>query len=249
MVLTGTDLYRDILHDSVAQASLKMAQVLVTLQERGPEALPHELQSKARVIFQSTPQRKTLQKTKRHVRVVVVGHLREEKAPQSVFALATALRHEADIFIDHIGAAIDPLWGHQARQTARLCPAYRWLGALPHEATRRRIQSAHLLLHPSRMEGGAHVVMEALRSGTPVLASRVDGNVGMLGQVYGGYFEFGDVAGAADLVVRCRNAQSGTAPDVLGQLMVQCQRRALLFDPAQERARLQQLVEELLAPR
>ena len=69
------------------------------------------------------------------------------------------------------------------------CPRYRWLGALPHA----RDASAH----PARaragarraaMEGGAHVVMEAVRSGTPVLASRIAGNVGMLGADYAGYF-------------------------------------------------------------
>lgn len=249
VVLTGTDLYRDILHDTAAQASLQMARILVTLQERGPHALPRGLQSKARVIFQSTPQRQTIQKTKRLLRVVVVGHLREEKAPESVFALARALRDHSDICIDHIGVAIDPALGRLARQTAYQCPAYRWLGAQSHETVRRRMQRAHLLLHPSRMEGGAHVVMEALRAGTAVLASRVDGNVGMLGDDYGGYFEVGDVAAAAGLVLRCRSAQVGVGTDLMGQLMVQCQRRALLFDPALERARLHQLVEELLARR
>ena len=67
-------------------------------------------------------------------------------------------------------------------------PNYRWLGGLPHEATRRRIQRAHLLIHTSRIEGGAHVIMEAVAAGTPVLASRVDGNIGMLGEDYEGYF-------------------------------------------------------------
>ena len=62
-----------------------------------------------------------------------------------------------------------------------VCPNYRWLGALPHEATRRHIQQAHLMIHTSRMEGGAHVIIEAVVSGTPVLASRIDGNIGMLG--------------------------------------------------------------------
>jgi hypothetical protein len=33
----------------------------------------------------------------------------------------------------------------------------------------------------SRMEGGANVVIEAVRSDVPVLASRIDGNVGLLG--------------------------------------------------------------------
>ena len=39
--------------------------------------------------------------------------------------------------------------------------------------------------------------MEAVRSGTPVVASRIDGNIGMLGQDYAGYFEWGDAAALA----------------------------------------------------
>ena len=55
VVLTGTDLYKDIQTDAVAQRSLALASQLVVLQERGPEAMPAELRSKTRVIFQSTP--------------------------------------------------------------------------------------------------------------------------------------------------------------------------------------------------
>ena len=40
VVLTGTDLYRDIATDAAAQRSLDLAQRLVVLQERGPDALP-----------------------------------------------------------------------------------------------------------------------------------------------------------------------------------------------------------------
>jgi glycosyltransferase involved in cell wall biosynthesis len=44
------------------------------------------------------------------------------------------------------------------------------------------------------MEGGANVVIEAVRSGVPVLASRIDGNVGLLGAGYDGFFPVGDAA-------------------------------------------------------
>jgi hypothetical protein len=54
VVLTGTDLYRDIETDTAAQASLRYASQLVVLQECGAQALPVELRPKTRVIFQST---------------------------------------------------------------------------------------------------------------------------------------------------------------------------------------------------
>ena len=246
VVLTGTDLYRDIQTDTLAQQSLRQAQVLVTLQERGPQALPPEFQDKARVIFQSTSTRRTLPKTARHLRVVVVGHLRDEKAPQTVFALARLLRARPDIRIDHIGAPLDSALGVQARATAEQCPAYRWLGAQARETTRRLIQRAHLLLHPSRMEGGAHVVMEAVCSGTPVLASRIDGNIGMLGEDYGGLFTLDDAPALAQWLVQARAAQERAGATPLRQLMRQCERRAELFSPQIEQARLLELVTDLL---
>ena len=64
------------------------------------------------------------------------------------------------------------------------------------------MQRAHVLLHPSRIEGGAQAVIEAIRGGTPVIASRIDGNTGLLGTDYPGLFAPGDAAAAARLLRR-----------------------------------------------
>jgi putative glycosyltransferase (TIGR04348 family) len=241
VVLTGTDLYRDIHTDAQAQASLAYAQQLVVLQECAPEALPAPLRSKARVVFQSTTARPSVAKTPRHLRAVMVGHLRDEKSPQTLFAAAQLLRGHADIFIDHIGDALDADLGAQAQACAAAHPHYRWLGGVAHEATRRHIQRAHVLVHTSRMEGGAHVVMEAVCSATPVLASRIAGNVGMLGVNYAGYFALDDAQGLADLLLRCRADNN-----FYKHLQTQCAQRAPVFAPATEQAALIALVQDLL---
>ena len=106
------------------------------------------------------------------------------------------MAHRSDIVLDHIGAPLDADLGRQARQLADEVPTYRYLGEQTHAATRARIARAHVLVHPSRMEGGAHVVMEAVMSGTPVLASRIDGNVGMLGADYEDISRLGRCASA-----------------------------------------------------
>nr|WP_295772617.1 selenoneine biosynthesis selenosugar synthase SenB [Rhodoferax sp.] len=251
VVLTGTDLYRDIQTDASAQASLAYAQRLVVLQDCAPQALPRPLRAKARVIFQSVTARKPVAKTLRHVRAVVVGHLRDEKSPRTVFAAARLLKHAPGVFIDHIGEALDHALGQEAQACAAECPQYRWLGGLPHAATRRRIQSAHVLVHPSRMEGGAHVVMEAVCSGTPVLASRIDGNIGMLGADYSGYFALGDAHGLADALLRFRAQEPGAVSMACAfyqHLQSQCNQRAPWFTPANEQSALHQLVRELLQP-
>ena len=240
VVLTGTDLYRDIAQDPQAQRSLALAHSLVVLQGLGVQSLPNEHQAKARVIFQSTGTRQTLPKTSRHLRVVMVGHLREEKDPLTLMAAARLLPPDADVFIDHIGAALEPALGRAAQTTQVGCPHYRWLGALSHAQTLRRIQRAHLLVHCSRMEGGAHVVMEAICSGTPVLASHIDGNVGLLGEDYAGYFEPGDAHALAQALMALR-----TQALALAQLKAQCALRAPLFAPSAERAALHRWVQDL----
>lgn len=241
VVLTGTDLYRDILSDASAQRSLELAQALVVLHEDAPRALPSPVRDKCRVIFQSTTSRRALVKSPHRVRIVMVGHLRGEKSPETLFTAARLLKAQPDIYIDHIGEALDQVLGQAARSTMESAPNYRWLGGLPHEVVRRRIQRAHLLVHASSMEGGAHVIMEAVTSGTPVLASRIDGNVGMLGADYAGYFPWGDAEALAALILRCRAGQP-----LLPLLAAQCARRAPLFAPAAERAATRQLVAHLL---
>lgn len=247
VVLTGTDLYQDIRSDPRAQRSLELAQRLVVLQELGAQALPAALQHKARVIFQSTPAMAPAAKPDRPLRAVMVGHLRSVKSPQTLFEAARLLRAHEDIRIDHVGGASDAELGEQARATASECPQYRWLGALPHAQTRERIRRAHVLVHTSALEGGAHVIMEAVRCATPVLASRVPGNVGMLGADYAGYFPHGDAASLARLLVECRAGQEAIDPaaGLLARLATQCALRAPLFDATTERADLIRLLHEL----
>jgi putative glycosyltransferase (TIGR04348 family) len=245
VTLTGTDLYRDLAAgDAVAERSLALADRLVVLHELAPLDVPAAYRDRCVVCFQSTAARRALPKTGRHLRALMVGHLRAEKDPLTYFASARKLADREDILLDHIGAPLDPALGAQAEALMLEQPRYRWLGALPHAAAVRHIQRAHVLVHPSAMEGGAHVVMEAVRAGTPVLASKIPGNVGMLGSDYRGYFAPGDAGGLAVLLQRVR---ADTA--MLQNLRAQCDLRAPLFDPARERATLRGLMAALLEPR
>jgi glycosyltransferase involved in cell wall biosynthesis len=84
-------------------------------------------------------------------------------------------------------------------------------------------------------------VIEAVRCGTPVLASRVDGNVGLLGAEYGGYFPVGDDAALAALMERgCDD------PAMLPALRRQLMARAPRFAPEAEAAALRRIVAALL---
>jgi putative glycosyltransferase (TIGR04348 family) len=242
LVMTGTDLYQDLAVDAAAQRSLALAQRVVVLQECGVHDLPPEHRAKARVIYQSTAAQAAASKPGGRLEAVVVGHLRAVKAPQTIFAAARLLHADEGITIIHIGNSdAEPALGDAARAAARDCPHYTWAGALPHEQTLERIRQAHVLLHPSTLEGGAHAILEAACQGTPVLASRVPGNVGMLDADYAGYFEAGDAAGLAGLLRACQDPASG----LLDRLAAQCSVRAPLFAPERERAAVLALVKEL----
>ena len=240
VVLTGTDLYRDIKQDPQAQKSLAWAKSLIVLQPAGLAELPTKFQDKTQVLFQSTSTRQTLLKTNRHVRAVMVGHLRSEKSPQTFFEVAALLAKRSDIDLRHIGGEQDQALAQQAHDTAAQYPNYQFLGEHRHEQTRRYIQRSHVLVHPSVMEGGAHVIMEAICSGVPVLASRIAGNIGMLGEDYAGFFEIGNSCELARLLIRFREDSSFAA-----QLQMQCAQRAYLFEAARERSGLITIVQDL----
>lgn len=237
VVLTGTDLYRDLPDDPAAQRSLRLASHLVVLQDAAPGMLSAADRAKCHVIYQSAPALRPAPTPLRRLRIASVGHLRDEKDPSTFMRAAARLGARADLRFEHIGAALDPDLHDEALRTAATCPTYRWLGNLPRAQARQHIRRAHLLVNTSRMEGGAQVIVEAARSGTAVLASRVDGNVGMLGAHYPGFFAVGD-----DVHLACLVERAGDDAAFLAQLRAQTLARATLFDPPEERQRLLALV-------
>ncbi len=237
VVLTGTDLYRDINRDEAAQASLRAADRLIVLQEQGLLALPEALRSKAQVIYQSARRLSALPAPARGLKVVCVAHLRDEKDPATLLRAAARLRHRSDIRFTLIGDALDAELGSQVRQACADLPSLRWLGGLPRAQTRQYIRRSQLLVNTSRMEGGAHVILEAAQSGTAVLASAIPGNVGMLGEGHAGLFDLGDDRALAALLERAAD-ESG----FLLQLRRATLARADLFQPEEEEQQLRQLV-------
>jgi putative glycosyltransferase (TIGR04348 family) len=241
VVLTGTDLYAPGGPDPAVRHSLQCASHIVVLQAQALQRLDAEQRAKARVILQSAPRLHRNDRSRRSFDFVAVGHLRDEKDPLTLMAAARLLNGDAGLRIVHIGAALDPILGDAARRTLQDCPPYRWLAGLPAPATRCWIARARALVHMSRLEGGAHVVIEALRSGVPVLASAIDGNIGLLGDDYAGYFPVGDTAALAALMRRFR-----AEPVFAARLQAQCALREPLFEPAAEAAALSALRADML---
>ncbi|MDA8093749.1 MAG: selenoneine biosynthesis selenosugar synthase SenB [Betaproteobacteria bacterium] len=239
VVLTGTDLYRDIRSDPRAKDSLERATDLVVLQERGLDELSSGLCNKAHVIYQSASTRVHPSPSKTRFEVCVIGHLRDEKDPFRAAWASQQLPAASRLRVSHIGAALQEGTDLQARALEHTCPRYRWLGELPHWAALRRLSHAQLLVVSSVMEGGANVICEAVTLDVPVIASRVPGNVGMLGRQYEGYYDWGDTQQLAVLLHRAE-----TDPRFLARLRSQCARRKPMFSPERERSSVARLVVE-----
>ena len=242
VVLTGTDLYRDLPESVEAQRSLSLADRLVVLQPEAKKMLDAGLRRKCSVIFQSAERLRPRPKPAGELCCVAVGHLRDEKDPRTLFRAMERLPADAPIQVLHIGAALDDTLGKEARSLGKRDARYRFVGALPHGRARSAMQRAHVLVHPSRLEGGANVIVEAVTAGTAVIASRIAGNIGMLGSRYPGYFEVGDADGLASLMLRACEERA-----YLDRLSRACATRSALFEPREEQRALVQLVRKLLA--
>lgn len=198
VALTGTDVYRDIRTSAEARESLALADRLIVLQSKAIEELAASLRGKTRVVVQSSSTRLRHAPPKRKFRICVIGHLREEKDPLRALAALAFLR-DPDLELVQLGSLLDPRFEPHTDD-----PRYRWLGGLPHARALRWLASSHAMVISSRMEGGANVVCEAIRIGVPVLASRMSGNIGLLGAGYRGYFPVEDERALANLIEKTR---------------------------------------------
>ena len=205
VVLTGTDVYRDIQRDRKSQQSLEYASRLVVLQRRALSELSRRLQSKTRVIYQSAEPVSAQLPRNGAFDVCVIGHLRAEKDPLRTAMAVRALPLKSRIRVTHIGQALDPLLEKKARKEVRRNPRYRWIGQLSHKKTRQRLAQSRLLCITSKMEGSSNVLSEALASGVPVVAAKISGLMGTLGKDFIGFFPVGDTKSLRRLLLRAEN--------------------------------------------
>ena len=242
VLLTGTDLYVDAAAGAPILGTLEIADALVVLQPQTINDLPEHLRAKAREIYQSIePLPNSRSGSKRGgFEICVLAHLRAVKDPLRA-ALATRLLPEGSkIEVYGAGLVLDEELGSSAKQEEKANRRFHWLGALSHRRTLALLARCKALVVSSLSEGGPNVISEAVVAGKPVLATRVSGNIGLLGKSYEGYFEPGDTAGLAKLLLRCE-----TDGKFYGRLCQQVAKLIPLFEPQRERQALAQLVSDL----
>lgn len=241
VVLTGTDLYRDIQRDSKAKQSLELASRLVVLQRMALRELPKSLHSKTKVIYQSAEPLKEKQPPRaRKFAVSLIAHLRDEKDPLCAPLALRRLPRDSCIELTHIGVALDEGLAKRARAEAARNPRYRWLGQQSHIRTRRILARSHLVCITSRMEGSSNVLSEALASGVPVIATKISGLIGTLGKMFPGYFPVGDTAKLRDLLLRAEKDRA-----FYRQLQRHCARAAKWVRPKRELDTWRRLLHEI----
>ena len=241
VALTGTDLYHDIRTDRHARESLELATRLIVLQAKALADLPKRLHPKTRVIYQSAATRKGRPPAVRDgFRVCVIGHLRPEKDPMRTALAARRLPASSRVRVLHIGRALTREMKKLARVEAARNERYRWVGELPHWKTRRFLAGCQLLSLTSRMEGSSNALCEAIVSSVPVVASKIPGLIGTLGENYPGYFPVGNTRALARLLLRAESD-----PQFYRRLKAHCAKLRSFVDPARERAAWKKLLAEL----
>jgi putative glycosyltransferase (TIGR04348 family) len=252
VALTGTDLYRDMRRSASARASVEMATRLVVLQPNALDELDELARRKARVIIQSVsppprpgrglrgPGRGRAAPT---FDVCVVGHLRHVKDPFRAAMAARLLPAASRVRIVHIGSAMTEAMGRRARTEMERNARYVWLGERSPAEVWRTLASSRVSVLSSRMEGGANAIGESVVAGTPVIASRIAGNVGLLGETYPGYFAVGNTRELAELLDRAERD-----PAYLADLGGRSAALAPRFDPARETEAWAALLDEIGSP-
>jgi putative glycosyltransferase (TIGR04348 family) len=243
VALTGTDLYRDIRKNQLTHKSLEIATRIVALQPKALEELKPKWKEKTRIIYQSAERLSgdsTQSLANGSFDVCVVGHLRAVKDPFRAALAARLLPPSSRIRVLLIGQAMTSAMDRRARAEVQRNGRYHWLRGQSRSRTLRILAQSQLCVISSRLEGGANVMSEAIVASVPILASRVPGNVGILGKDYPGLFSAGNSQQLAHLL---RRAECDAK--FLAQLKNRIKKLTPLFDPAHEEKAWSDLIGEL----
>jgi putative glycosyltransferase (TIGR04348 family) len=238
--LAGTDIYGDLPDDERALAALALADRVVTLQDLAAQQLPEHLRPRARSITQSAQPPPREEPVSDRFECCMLAHLREVKDPLLPARAARLLPSTSRVTIAHAGVPLEADVAAEADRESLDNPRYRWLGPLSADDAAALLCRSRLLVLPSRHEGGANVLSEALAGGIPVLATRIPGNTGLLGEDHPGLFSAGDAPGLAALLT-----QAETDADFLTELGVRSASLAPRFHPDRERSAWRALLGEL----
>ena len=235
---TGTDLYEA---REASQPLLDRADRVLVLQDRMLAELSEPQRARARLIYQSAPALEDPPSPPSdYLRVALIASVRPVKDPLLAARAARMLPDTSRVRIVHLGEAIDPALTEEVRRESAENPRYEWRGHASRLEALRLIAGSHAALLPSKSEGGASLITEALAAGTPILASDAPGNVGLLGEDHPGLFPRGDAEALSRLLGRAESEDG-----FLQILRERSGEHAWIASTDRERAAWQELLAEL----
>lgn len=201
--LTGTDLYKDLPSNKPEFfEALDLADHLVVSQKASLESVPKSYHHKTSYVPASVllPEEVAVPAPSENS-VLLAAHLRPVKNP-FLINKALDLLPDSDVHAFTLGAALDPVMAQQANNWHNHDARFEWLDNVPYQEALSWMRQVDYTLNTSHSEGGSNAVSESIMLGTPVLASRIEGNVGLLEDDYLGYFEPDNAQSLADLLQR-----------------------------------------------
>ncbi|BDS06869.1 glycosyl transferase [Oceaniferula spumae] len=240
-LLTGTDVNHPDMETETSETriALELCTAIVSLHDGFSHRIPSHLLEKTEVIYPSVQ----LPQSIRHhatapIDIVIAGNFRSEKNPSLLMEAARALA-DTPMHFHAYGQGGD--YQAELEKTAAECPNFHFHGVQDHDVVLANMQTAHALLNTSTEEGGANAICEAVVIGLPVIASKIAGNKGMLGEDYGGLFPSESTTALTEILTR-----SIDDPDFYQSLKSQITTRAPLFSYRREADQWTALVRRLL---
>ena len=242
LCLGGTDINQYIhTHPVTTLRSMEQADAMVCLHDLIKDITPKQLRRKLKVIYQSAkPLPRSRSPSGRHFDICLVGHMREVKDPMRTALAVRGLPEYSRIQVRHFGMAHNEKAAKTANAEMKRNARYHRLGEVPGWKIRQEFLRTQAMVITSTAEGGANVVSEAIVGGVPVIASDIDGNIGLLGRRYGGYYKVGDEGDLQTVLLRAEND-----PKFLSNLTRQVEALAPKFVPEREQESWRELIEKL----
>jgi glycosyltransferase involved in cell wall biosynthesis len=126
-------------------------------------------------LFRPEPQRRLKVPT-----LLSVGRLHAQKNVGYLLNLVAAIKSKAEVRALIIGDGPERPGLEAIAASLGITDSVQFSGWLPRDEVRKAYQSATFLVHASSYEGMSNVILEALASGLPVVASQIPGNTELI---------------------------------------------------------------------
>lgn len=241
VIMTGSDLFPlDGILKAETLRSIQLADAIVVTQDQARDKINHPLVREIRksielpaeiIDYEGFPKRTTPP-----FRGMLVAHLREQKNP---FLYLRSIPHlKTPIQIHHYGNANSMEFRENAGKYSS--EAYEWKGEVPRSDLLKALKNADFLLNTSYIEGSSNAIYESIALGTPIIASAIPGNIGVLGKDYPGLFHLDDSKSLASILDTFSTSES-----FRNRIQEWCDALKVDFDPRREQKDWCDLLAEL----